>query len=45
MLDEVETIYLQRDGLYRDLADVVVETADKNKPDLVGEIAGSLDRM
>ena len=26
MLDEIETIYLQRDGLYRDLADRVIDT-------------------
>jgi shikimate kinase len=45
MLDEIETIYLQRDGLYRDLADAVVETADKSKPDLVEKIMASLAHM
>jgi shikimate kinase len=45
MLDEIETIYLQRDGLYRDLADAVIETADSSKADLVEKLTASLAHM
>ena len=35
MLDEIETVYLQRDGLYRSIADRVVETGELSENEVV----------
>jgi shikimate kinase len=39
MLDEIGTIYLQRDALYRSLAGAVVEVGERDIPSLVESIA------
>lgn len=38
MLDEIETVYLQRDELYRELATVIIETEDADRDQLAEAI-------
>lgn len=43
MLDEIETVYLQRDPLYRTLASFIIDTDGQTEPDLVRLITSAIN--